>query len=88
MILDFILNFVLLIVGAIFSFLPIVSTLPTIGGFDIDSQMVLGMGYLNSFFTAFWPVAVMFQGFLVIMLYYALKMLLRFFLGHRAPGHT
>jgi len=88
MIIDFLLNFLLLIVGSVFSILPSVSTLPTIAGFDIDTFMVNGMGMLNTYFTTFWPVAIMFQGFLALMLYYILKMGLRFFLGHRAPGHV
>jgi hypothetical protein len=87
MITDLFLNFVLLIFGAIFSILPIVDKLPTIAGYDIDGAMVLGMGYLNSFFNAFWAESIMFQGFLVIVVYYILKMGLTFFLGHRMPGH-
>jgi hypothetical protein len=86
MIVDLLLNVLLLVIGAIFSILPIVYTLPTIAGYDIDAALVSGIGQFNVFTTAFWPLSVMFQGFLVIMLYYALKMGLRFFLGHRAPG--
>lgn len=87
MIIAFLLNFVVLIIGAIFSLLPAVETLPTIGGFDIDAALVTGIGQLNAFVTAFWPVKIMFVGFLFLMGYYAFKIGLKFLIGHRAPGH-
>jgi hypothetical protein len=57
-----------------------------IGGFDIDTALLNGVGQLKFFFTIFWPIADMFLGFLFLMGYYGLKMLLGFILGHRAPG--
>lgn len=87
MIIAFLFNLIVIVIGAIFSLLPIVETLPTINGFDIDAAMVTGIGSLNAFFAAFWPIKIMFQGFLVILGYHALKMGLRFLIGHRAPGH-
>ncbi len=86
MIINILINVIVLIIGAIFSWLPIVSTLPTIAGYDIDGALVSGMGYFNTFTTTFWPVAYMFQAFLFLMAYYLLKIGIIFFLGHRAPG--
>jgi hypothetical protein len=86
MIITLIINTIILIFGAIFSFFPVVAKLPTIFGFDIDAAMATGMGSLNTFLISFWPIKYMFLGFLAIMTYYGLKMLVTFFLGHRAPG--
>lgn len=87
MIIAFLFNLIVLVIGAIFSILPEVSTLPSVGGFDIDAALVAGIGQLNAFFTAFWPLSIMFQGFLVIMGYHALKIGIKFLIGHRAPGN-
>jgi ABC-type phosphate/phosphonate transport system permease subunit len=86
MIINLLIGLITLILGAIFSWLPIVTTLPTIAGFDIDGALVTGMGQFNTFVTTFWPLDYMFKAFLVLMGYYGLKMLITFFLGHRAPG--
>lgn len=85
MITNIFINLVILILGAIFSFFPVVNTLPTIAGFNIDANMLLGMGYINTVFQTFWPLAYMFQAFLFLMGYYILKIIVVFFLGHRAP---
>lgn len=69
----------------IFAWFPIITTLPTIGGFDIDGALVSGMGQFNTFVNAFWFLGVIFQGFLFLMGYYTLKLLLRFLLGNRSP---
>lgn len=84
MIVNLFLNILVLFLGGIFSWLPQVETLPTIVGFDIDAYMTLGVGYLATVFTSFWPLGIMFQGFLVLMGYFLVKMVLRFFLGSRA----
>ena len=75
-----------LILGAIFSWLPQISTLPTIGGFDIDGALITGVGQLNTFMTTFWPIQYLLYGFMALMTYYGFMMLVRFFIGHRAPG--
>lgn len=86
MIIAFLFNLIVLIISAVFSILPQVTTLPTIAGFDIDAALVTGMGEVNAFFTAFWFAKYMFLGFLVLMSYYSLKLIIRFIVGHRAPG--
>ena len=77
--------FVTSLLTAVFSWLPQVETLPEILGLDIDAYLVLGMGYFYSFATAFWPLYDLFVGVTFYIGYLVLKMVLRFFLGHRAP---
>lgn len=84
MIINLLLNVLVLFLGGIFSWLPQITTLPTINGFDIDAYMVQGMGYFATIAAAFWPLSIMFQGFLVLMGYFLIKMIIRFFLGSRA----
>jgi len=86
MIINLILNVVVLILGAIFSWLPQVTVLPNIVGYDIDTALNNGIGQMYVFFNAFWPLEIMFQGFLFLLGYYAIKMVLKFFLGSRAPA--
>lgn len=86
MITTLLLNIIIMFVGALFFWLPQVTTLPTIMGYDIDTALVNGVGMLNTWLNAFWPMQYLIGGFLVLMGYYGLKMLLRFILGHRAPN--
>ncbi len=79
------LNLLVTIVGIVFSWLPRIDTLPNMFGFDIDNALIIGMGYLNTFFKTFWPLQIMFEGFLVLLGYFLIKMTIRFFAGHRTP---
>lgn len=74
------------LLGVLLSWLPDVTTLPNILDYDIDATLVSGMGMFNSFASAFWPVQIVFSGFLFLTIYFSIKMILKFFLGHRAPG--
>lgn len=85
MIVNLILNLIVLIFGSIFSWLPAVTTIPNIAGYDIDGALVTGMGQLQSFMVTFWPIQYMFYGSLFIMGYFIIKMGVTFILGHRAP---
>ncbi len=85
MIINLLINVLVLILGAFFSLFPIVTELPEIVGYDLDGSLLAGMGYINTFLNAFWPIAIMFQGFLVILGYFLLKMVLKAIFGHRAP---
>lgn len=87
MIITFLLNLVVAVLNIIFSWLPTITTLPTVNGYDIDTALLNGMGQLNLVMQTFWPLQTMFNGFLVLMGYYGIKMTLRLFLGHRAPAH-
>jgi hypothetical protein len=79
------LNVFVLFLGAFFSYFPVVDTLPTIVGYDIDTALVNGMGQLHAFFETFWYLGVLFQGFIALMVYYAGKMAVKLFFGSRAP---
>lgn len=83
---NLLLSAVVMILSAIFAGFKTVTTLPTIFGFDIDASLVQGMGYANTFMTYFWPLRIMFNGFIFLMGYYSIKMILSFILGHRSPG--
>ena len=85
MIIEWVLNTIVLLLNGVFGLFPVVTTLPSIGGFDIDANLVTGIGEARTFFTAFWPFLVVFQGFLFLLGYYAVKMLIRLFLGSRTP---
>lgn len=87
MIVNLILNVFILILGALFSWLPQVTTLPFIVDYDIDTALNTGVGQLYTFLNAFWPIYIMFQGFLFILGYFAIKMVLKFFLGSRSPSN-
>lgn len=85
MIINLLLNVVVLFIGALFSWLPQVTTLPYIVDYDIDTALVNGVGQLRTFFEAFWVLGIMFQGFIFLLGYYSIKMVLKFFLGSRSP---
>lgn len=86
MIVNFFIVILVIVVNMIFSWLPLVTYLPTINGFDIDTALVTGMGQFYSFANAFWYIRDVFAGFLAIMVYYGIKMVLKIILGHRSPG--
>lgn len=83
MIINLLLNVVVLFLGALFSWLPEITVLPQIGGFDIDAYLILGMGYIATIGEAFWFLPIIFTGFLFIMGYFVIKMVIRLFLGNR-----
>jgi hypothetical protein len=85
MIINLLLNLIILILGAIFSWLPQVITLPVINGYDIDTALSTGISQMYQFMDSFWPLLIMFQGFLVLAGYFLIKMIVRFWIGHRAP---
>ncbi len=85
MIINLLLNVVVLLLGAVFSMLPSVTTLPVILNYDIDGALVTGMGQLRTFLEAFWAIGLMFSGALIILTYFSVKMVIKLFLGSRAP---
>ena len=86
MIFTAILNLLVNIVNVIMALFPDASKLPTIAGYDIDTALQNASGQFHYFMTVVWPIGVLFQGFLVLMAYYLLKMIVRLFLGSRIPG--
>lgn len=85
MIFNLIINFVLLLIGLVFSILPTVTLLPPILGVDIDTELVNGIGMMNSFFEAFWVLGYLVAGGLAIASYHISKRLLTFIFGSRTP---
>ena len=73
------------LLNVVFSWLPKVETLPNLMGVDIDATLVNGIGMLYSFNSTFWMIGDVMTGFLVLLGYYAIKIVLIVFLGHRAP---
>lgn len=87
MITNLVINIFVLVVGALFSFFPQVTVLPTIGGFDIDAALVTAMGQLNTLMATFWPLYILMQGALFLLIYFAVKIGIKFLIGHRTPGN-
>lgn len=77
--------FVTTVLTAAFSWLPQVNTLPNILGIDIDTQLSQGMSMLYNFANSIWPIHDVLLGMIFLLGYYGIKMVLTFFLGHRAP---
>lgn len=87
MIINFILNLLVGIVTVIFGWLPQIQTLPKIVGFDLDSALVTGMGQFNTVVSSVWVLGYLMGGFLTIMGYFGLKMVINLFLGSRGIKH-
>lgn len=85
MIINFLLNIVVLVLSIIFGWLPLIEKLPSIVGYDIDTALSNGMGQLAFVISNVWPLQVFFQGFLFLMGYFVLKMVVKVFFGSRAP---
>ena len=86
MILYYIILFVTKLLAAAFSFLGVVTSLPSILGVDVDGNLVAAMGYFYGWVGIFWPVAHIFVGGLVLLGYLVIKnLVLKLMLGHRAP---
>lgn len=86
MIISTILDLITFFVSIITHLLPTVTTLPNIAGFNIDSALVSGVGQLNQFTNAFWPIADMLFAFFALVSYYILKKIAILILGSRSPA--
>lgn len=85
----YILLFINNVVSAVFTSIGLgpVTHLPTIIGYDVDAGLSQGVALAHSLARLFWPVWYMFLGALFILGYHVLKMVLKMFLGSRAPTH-
>lgn len=87
MIINLLINFILLIFGTLFVFLPVVSlaSIPLVGSF-ISSGLISVVKLWNTFLDTF-PYAVLpWHIFIYVILPFELLLLVaRFFLGHRLP---
>jgi hypothetical protein len=89
MIINMLINLVLLIFGALFSFLPKVTlaSLPYVGSY-ISSSLIFIVGLWNGVLTTFPYAVVGWHVFLWIILpFEGLMLVAKFFLGHRVPAH-
>lgn len=84
MIFNFLISVVVLFIGAVTQWLPIVTTIPSIGGFDLDGALVTGISAFSRFTLYFWPIRILFIAFLWVMGYYAIKKIVILFMGKRA----
>lgn len=71
MIYVYIVNWLIVFVNALFSWLPSVSTLP----FGMDTPLVTAFGYWNGFLEVVWPFQILWA---CVLWYYALKVSLLF----------
>lgn len=85
MIVSLILNIIVLVIGIIFTFLPAISTLPPLFGYDIDKALVTNFGYVARFMYYFWPVGYLYMFLQAILGYHIVKIVFRLFFGSRAP---
>jgi hypothetical protein len=70
---------------SIFQYMPSATTLPSVGGFDVDTALSGGMSMAYTYMHAIWPLWVVFQGFLFILGYHLTKLFGRLIFGSRWP---
>lgn len=85
MIISLLINLVLLIFGSLFSFLPVVTALPTIGGIDLDYYVRTGVGYFNFLASIFPPLTVVASAAIIYLTWKLVMLGLKLILGHRSP---
>lgn len=81
----YLLLFVTTILSEVFSFLPVVTKLPSFLGADVDGSLVSGISMLHNITGTFWMIGDVLTGFTILLGWYVTKMVLVLFLGHRAP---
>lgn len=84
MIIQLFIAILLTLLSLIFGSLPTITTLPTVAGVNIDGYLVAGIGQFYSFAKAVWPLRDVMIGLVALLGYYAVRMVLRVFLGARA----
>ena len=86
MITDTILQAVVQAFVVFLSWLPLVTTLPTIAGFDIDSALVSTIGQFYTFANVVWPIYDVMIGAAFIWSFHLLMLFIKALIGHRAPS--
>jgi len=71
------------ILQLIFGFFPTVTTLPL----GIDSALSTAFGWLHSFLEYVWPAQVIYEVVIYYLSFRVLLIVLKFFIGNRAPHH-
>jgi TRAP-type mannitol/chloroaromatic compound transport system permease small subunit len=85
MLISKLLELILNIFMALFFFLPSVSKLPSIAGYDIDTALVTGVGQAYNFAGVVWPIWDVLLGALFLWTFHGLMLFVKLLLGHRAP---
>lgn len=83
MITQYIFSFIIAVFSVIFGWLPEVTTLPL----GIDSALVTLFGWLRSLVENVWPIQIILTCLLWYLSFRIGLMVLKFFIGHRAPKH-
>lgn len=81
MILQILFSIVFSIVTLLFSFLPDGNTLP----FGIDNILITATQYFYAFVDVFPPMGIVLQAFLYYLGFKIAMLILKLFIGHRAP---
>ena len=73
------------VLTVILSFLPAVTTLPNIAGYDIDTALTTGVGQAYQFANVVWPIWDVLLGALFLWTFHLLMLFVRLLIGHRSP---
>lgn len=85
MIIVFILECITTFLAILFGWLGTVDRLPVVLGYDIDTTLLTGVGYITGLFSTYWPLYYVMGGFAILTTYYLIKMIIIAWLGHRMP---
>lgn len=85
MLINSILTVIANILTAVLSFLPAVTVLPTIAGYDIDTALVTGVGQTYRFASTVWPIWDVLLGALFLWTFHGIMIFVKLIIGHRAP---
>lgn len=77
--------FISALLTAAFSFLPTVTTLPTVIGINVDALLVQAVSGFTALAASMWPLRDLFIAMMVWYSYKVLLLLIKLFLGARAP---
>lgn len=88
MITDQVLNIIAQGFIALLGWLPDVTTLPTIGGYDIDTALVNGVSGAYTFANVVWPVYDVLVGAAFIWAFHMTMIFAKMILGSRVPSHA
>ena len=85
MIITFLLTLVALILNTVFSWLPVATALPTMGGVNLDYYVSTAFGYFHFLTQIFPPLAVVADAALAYLTWRVIVLGLKMALGHRTP---
>ena len=83
MIIQFLLDFIVIALNTLTSWVPSIDTLPTILGINVDYELEFYVSMIYRVKDSFWLLQDLFTATLVVLGYMTTKVVLRFFLGSR-----